>query len=797
MFYSQCLLSKNGALGTIWVAACFLKKLKKSQVSQVDISSSVDKILQDEFDVFTYRVLAYLLLGVVRVFSKKVEYLFNDCNKVLLNLRDFMVSNKDSAQMETVCAPYSSITMPERFELDAFDLEILEDTIEGNVLPHEDITLKESVLRTGFIVLQTSDKHVSKELAACQDIWSASHNLSEDVLSSHQSRCKVGVGTFHDLSNLEASNKKHQGDGLSLHESVDHETSSMAEEEPLNPVKSYAEKHHGKKEHTQVLEAVVSDEEPSMREVWGKNICEEAILNFQIFSEVGQEDEPRVKLSCEYEHHQINAEDMEVDGAQFLVENHQVIEEDCNDIIDMIIEERCNVTHTEVNIEKLRDNIVSHEVHMDMKMFSMAEEEPPEFDEEHQNNTEHGKLLMVEDEPAENTKSLGEEHQMAVEHKSSLDASPSGNMMSKSFSEDHPLSITLDTTPKPKFPNASGVSTPEFLGIPTPVAKEGPRVSRKRKCLFDDVIVFPNNVVKRCIDDSTDLVRKRKKAPYTALAAWRAYHISSSRCFLEPLIPYTSSELKSLFCLEKIKIPAPNDSEKFQGKFVSEYPDASISVENVESAQRLDKSKACNDGRSVEETNSLDEPNTPVPLIESRLDDAVEPPEEVDILGSPTAVRSVEQTAIAPETPAQRTKSLRSFESPERLETSDLDRVRFESEREDKDQSPSREKEQDSDLSFINEDINSSEGDNQDRLSARTRGVMRYLNGCFANQRKKREEEAVSLMGLLEGRSKKRSAMVFYEILVLKSKGYVDVKQETPYEEIVVWKSSCWEGGSM
>jgi cohesin complex subunit SCC1 len=88
-----------------------------------------DKILQDELNVFTYRVLAYLLLGVVRVYSKKVEYLFDDCHKVLVKINDFVVSTKDITQVETLRAPYFSITLPERFELDAFDLEILDDVI--------------------------------------------------------------------------------------------------------------------------------------------------------------------------------------------------------------------------------------------------------------------------------------------------------------------------------------------------------------------------------------------------------------------------------------------------------------------------------------------------------------------------------------------------------------------------------------------------------------------------------------------------------------------------------------------
>ena len=75
-------------------------------------------------------ILAYLLLGVVRVYSKKAEYLFDDCNKVLLNVKDFVLCNKDGILVETLQAPYFSITLPERFELDAFDLKIIEDTSE-------------------------------------------------------------------------------------------------------------------------------------------------------------------------------------------------------------------------------------------------------------------------------------------------------------------------------------------------------------------------------------------------------------------------------------------------------------------------------------------------------------------------------------------------------------------------------------------------------------------------------------------------------------------------------------------
>lgn len=45
MFYSQLLLSKKGALGIIWMAAHCHKRLKKDQIQQTNISSSVGLFL--------------------------------------------------------------------------------------------------------------------------------------------------------------------------------------------------------------------------------------------------------------------------------------------------------------------------------------------------------------------------------------------------------------------------------------------------------------------------------------------------------------------------------------------------------------------------------------------------------------------------------------------------------------------------------------------------------------------------------------------------------------------------------
>lgn len=86
-----------------------------------------DKILVDEVPVLAYRILGYILLGVVRIYSKKVEYLFDDCQKMLIKVKDFAVGKQFNADMEGFSAPCFSITLPKTFELDAFDLEVLED----------------------------------------------------------------------------------------------------------------------------------------------------------------------------------------------------------------------------------------------------------------------------------------------------------------------------------------------------------------------------------------------------------------------------------------------------------------------------------------------------------------------------------------------------------------------------------------------------------------------------------------------------------------------------------------------
>jgi len=86
MFYSQIILAKKGPLGKIWLAAHWDKKLTKVQIFQTDISKSVDSIVNPSVPL-ALRVSGHLLLGVVRIYSRKVKYLMHDCTEALVKIK--------------------------------------------------------------------------------------------------------------------------------------------------------------------------------------------------------------------------------------------------------------------------------------------------------------------------------------------------------------------------------------------------------------------------------------------------------------------------------------------------------------------------------------------------------------------------------------------------------------------------------------------------------------------------------------------------------------------------------------
>ncbi|GKV29050.1 hypothetical protein SLEP1_g38022 [Rubroshorea leprosula] len=148
MFYSQFILAKKGPLGTIWIAAHLERKLRKNQVADTDIGISVDSILFPEVPI-ALRLSSHLLLGVVRIYSRKVNYLFDDCSEALLKIKQAFRSTAVDLPPEESTAPYHSITLPETFDLDDFELPDNE-IFQGNYVDHhvssrEQITLQDTM----------------------------------------------------------------------------------------------------------------------------------------------------------------------------------------------------------------------------------------------------------------------------------------------------------------------------------------------------------------------------------------------------------------------------------------------------------------------------------------------------------------------------------------------------------------------------------------------------------------------------------------------------------------------------
>lgn len=75
------------------------------------------------------RLLGYLLIGVVRIYAKKVAYVYHGCNEALLGIRNSCVSWKGKHYGESSSVSALSFVIPERFELDSFNLEVLEDRL--------------------------------------------------------------------------------------------------------------------------------------------------------------------------------------------------------------------------------------------------------------------------------------------------------------------------------------------------------------------------------------------------------------------------------------------------------------------------------------------------------------------------------------------------------------------------------------------------------------------------------------------------------------------------------------------
>jgi cohesin complex subunit SCC1 len=164
MFYSEAILSKKGPLARVWLAAHYEKKLTKNNIIQTSIQSATKEIREENHAPMALRLSGQLLLGVVKIYSRKARYLLEDCNDALLKIKmAFRPGQVDlsSATVRSAQAQAANLILPDtltEFDLmgpdPGFDLNMDFDfdappTSTANISRAQDITLGERSIEFG------------------------------------------------------------------------------------------------------------------------------------------------------------------------------------------------------------------------------------------------------------------------------------------------------------------------------------------------------------------------------------------------------------------------------------------------------------------------------------------------------------------------------------------------------------------------------------------------------------------------------------------------------------------------
>ncbi|XP_020239336.1 sister chromatid cohesion 1 protein 2 isoform X2 [Cajanus cajan] len=496
---------------TLRIAAFFFKNLKRAQILHTDISSTVDKILQDEVNVVSYGVLGYLLLGVVRIYSKKVEYVLHDC-EVLIKINKFVINTEDITHVETL---RMSITIPDKLELDAFELDIPEDAVGDHIAAPEEITLKEVVSRTEGFGLLSHEKF--EEFDFGESTCTFDHHIVENVRLS-QMLMEIEVFPQKSPIGLLESRDTCQSSIFSPNEVTNFDNSSLiagVEKESANLLG----------QNQQIIE------DRSIKHIVP---CEDEI----------QEESSRISQEGPMDNNMFSMREKE----------HVLFVEAFNESHQVDIDQNSN-KETSSSLCKMNQEIIG--VH-EARCLQESIEKPQNEKSYEKECVRHGNSFVDKEIPEEHIEGSVEKH----DNKGKLVFQEQVSLEDERLSVISPKSINLDATPQSKF-NVDSVGRPkrgatlsDSMLISTPAVRERPHFSRKRKVvLYNKRVVLSNEVLKENIRDASSLVSDRRKSHRTVHTVLRESLIASlPNRFYEPLHP-CSSNLQLLFSKKEMKIP--------------------------------------------------------------------------------------------------------------------------------------------------------------------------------------------------------------------------------------------------
>ncbi|KAI4323371.1 hypothetical protein L6164_022984 [Bauhinia variegata] len=663
MFYSQTFLARKGPLGTVWCAAHLQHRLKKSHYTSTDIPSTVDRIMFPEVPI-ALRMSGHLLLGVVRIYSKKVDYLFHDCNVALTGLTKAFASIQLSLPEDARKAPFESITLPKTFDLDTLDLDygMDYDRFEDSHLSNqEDITLTDQIplVKDHYITI----------------------SFDEDIMM--------------DSSHMEV-----------LPDSVVRPT-----EEDIHP------------------QSPMQDSGPSnLRESSPQHTDGHG---FQDARPSNQTDVQNISPS---------------DGSS---------------------------PQVTPDIEVLRDH-------------DLNQKSPPVFPNVEDNNTDPNRVSdqtmngKAHTPPVIDDVDFGRPSGRSPQHSGPPSPATFPDAPERQVSPD----LALRSTSPIQQPHETQVP---FVLRPSPPFQQPQRRGKKRKQYFDKSTVLTNQFMKKALNDSSDLLRKRS----TSTAWWK---INNSRLkeqvFYQPLIPGQFVDLLNTSTRDYIcaKPHLVHSEENHADSEIVGIP--SPSKQTPEEPRAATPSTAAYDMEFEHLRDAVSTPPAPVPdhFMETELDNAqgdhISPVRRVDLTpmsaqGSvpPEGAYNMTETKQTPDMFSEIDTPMISPDTrtfTENFDRSDVHEFNFT---------------EPDELSFLEKDDNTpasshAGSDGVNSLSVRTRAVAQFLKSHSPLSPIMDDEGDLSLNKILEGKTRKVSARMFYETLVLKSYGLVDVQQEEPYGDI-------------
>lgn len=147
MFYSEALLSKTGPLARIWLSANFgERKVPKKDVLHQNIGEGVSAIMDQAQAPLALRLNGHLLLGVVKIYSRKTRYLLDDCNEAILKIKmAFRPGNVDLPTNQSHTANPASLTLPDVLT----ELDLLAPLPDPSLLDnHADFSLSQRLMNS-------------------------------------------------------------------------------------------------------------------------------------------------------------------------------------------------------------------------------------------------------------------------------------------------------------------------------------------------------------------------------------------------------------------------------------------------------------------------------------------------------------------------------------------------------------------------------------------------------------------------------------------------------------------------